>query len=276
MIVYKYFPPERQCFLDNLLIRFTQPSELNDPFECIPFVPEMDIGLFVDEIINRQRKPVDLLGSKKEKRLFKQRVPALRASLRQKYKNDPNILADVFLGSFLEETNHKDRGIGILSLSRRWDSGLMWGHYGKSHQGFCVGFKNEHSFFNHPDGQHPDIGLLRKVHYSKVRVVATIAIGEHSEVDFDPLYTKCSDWEYEQEERLIRVLADCNQRVSRVDQPDVCLFNIPKDAIAEVIVGAKAPDDLKTKLKTFANELSIPFYKARVSRRDFDMERLEE
>ena len=45
MILYKYFPPERISFLDNRLIRFTQPSHFNDPFEFLPVEEYRETGL---------------------------------------------------------------------------------------------------------------------------------------------------------------------------------------------------------------------------------------
>ena len=49
--VYKYLPPDRKTYLDDELLRFTQPGALNDPFECIPIVPKVDPEKFVQGLI---------------------------------------------------------------------------------------------------------------------------------------------------------------------------------------------------------------------------------
>ena len=36
MYLYKYLPPDRIDVLENAAIRFTQPDQLNDPFESRP------------------------------------------------------------------------------------------------------------------------------------------------------------------------------------------------------------------------------------------------
>ena len=37
--------------------------------------------------------------------------------------------------------------LGVLSLSARSDSSVMWSHYADSHRGFLIGFSTEHEFF---------------------------------------------------------------------------------------------------------------------------------
>ncbi|WP_103027173.1 DUF2971 domain-containing protein [Salinibacter altiplanensis] len=41
MLIYKYSPPERVDVLQNGLIRFTQPSSFNDPFETLPYLQSL-------------------------------------------------------------------------------------------------------------------------------------------------------------------------------------------------------------------------------------------
>lgn len=42
MTVYKYLPKKRLNVLDDRLLRFSQPSVLNDPFELLPSLPWTD------------------------------------------------------------------------------------------------------------------------------------------------------------------------------------------------------------------------------------------
>src|SRR5262249_27556412 len=41
--------------------------------------------------------------------------------------------------------------LGILSLSERWDSLLMWSHYADSHRGLAIGLRTDHGFFQKRD-----------------------------------------------------------------------------------------------------------------------------
>ena len=34
--IYKYLPAERDTYFKDALLRFSPPSELNDPYECLP------------------------------------------------------------------------------------------------------------------------------------------------------------------------------------------------------------------------------------------------
>ncbi|MCV2884796.1 DUF2971 domain-containing protein [Aestuariibacter sp. AA17] len=49
------------------------------------------------------------------------------------------------LGNNLRDTI--ERNIGILSLSKTNENLLMWSHYAQNHQGFVIGFNEEHDFF---------------------------------------------------------------------------------------------------------------------------------
>ncbi len=50
---YKYLPIERLSYLDNELLRFTQPTDLNDPFECLPQRPsKQELLSLIDDLHN--------------------------------------------------------------------------------------------------------------------------------------------------------------------------------------------------------------------------------
>jgi len=138
MTTYKYLPPERIRVLSDGLIRFIPPSDLNDPFECVPiisleetrrvldaYIEETEAGI-LDDIINEG------LPRKADWEAFQQRKKELLAKLEE----NPSEIRDHF---FQEAERRINTTIGILSLSKRWDSSLMWAHYCASHTGFCVG-----------------------------------------------------------------------------------------------------------------------------------------
>jgi len=50
MVLYKYFPPERKAFLNELLIRFTPPGSFNDPFDSFPAIHGFDDTLITAKV----------------------------------------------------------------------------------------------------------------------------------------------------------------------------------------------------------------------------------
>ncbi|MFC0804736.1 DUF2971 domain-containing protein [Ensifer sp. P24N7] len=109
---------------------------------------------------------------------------------------------DVFLlRNYVERELLRQYEKGIVSLSERWQSPLMWSHYGDQHRGLCVGYSV-------PD----DVGdSLRKVNYGGGRLVQASAVaamlrgdaGAQRLVDDLVLLQKAPDWSYECEWRLI-------------------------------------------------------------------------
>jgi hypothetical protein len=165
--LYKYLPPERQTFLKDGLLRFSQPSALNDPFECFPALPRA----VVEEALSHIRKrllepPAHARGAPREERRKLNRDHLKRA--RQKIEELPT--AGQFRRTFLERGQaNMDAKLGVLSLSRRWNSSLMWAHYSSSHAGFCVGFDRDHEFFQQTKRRKTGEFFCAPVHYSSNR-----------------------------------------------------------------------------------------------------------
>lgn len=109
MILYKYLTLARIDFWDSFLLRFTQPSAFNDPFDCLPSYSFLPSNL----------------------------MPQNAGS---------DDLASLFMGIENETVTFNDER-AIFCMSESWDSILMWAHYADSHSGFVVGFDVSHPFF---------------------------------------------------------------------------------------------------------------------------------
>ena len=222
MIIYKYFALERIDILKTLLIRFTQPSALNDPYECLPTIDDYNADILVDGVIGRHKAL--LLDLFKSPEIIKQQ----RNEIAKKLKTNPHSLKLIAFDKYRE---HRDK-VGILSLTKRGDSVVMWSHYAKKHTGFVLGFNSEHNFFNQLN--HSDINSLREVNYSPNRMKLSI----EGEININPeiLLTKGMEWQYEQEMRLIARLASAPRVISTVNS--LCyMFPIPPDAIVKIVFG---------------------------------------
>lgn len=123
----------------------------------------------------------------------------------------------------------------VFCLARKWDSHLMWAHYGASHSGFVVCYK--------PSvidvlAELPNQYAGGDVKYSdKVPELRWYA-GSLSYMLGPVLGTKSSEWAYEEEYRV----------VSHGPAGDNAIFeNIDPDQIAGVILGARASAELEAK-----------------------------
>jgi hypothetical protein len=267
MTTYKYLPPERIGFLVDGLIRFTPPSDLNDPFECVPIISLQETREVLDDYIETTEAGIldDIINQGLPRKADWEAFQSRKKELLDKLEENPGEIRDYF---FREAEGRINSTIGILSLSKRWDSSLMWAHYCVSHTGFCVGFDRTHPFFQ---GTDPSTAL-RDVIYAANRI--QVPLEREVTIDFNVMFTKSTNWAYEEEERLLALLSHAK---TVIDRPPfgVHLFEVPREAVVEVIVGAKATSDLARRVAAFCSSRSIPAYRAMPSSSSFDMVRIE-
>lgn len=123
-------------------IYFSDPNDFNDPFDCLAqesmhenYIEDLvrcsaseRFGVPFAEITDHQFNVVELeFNSEPELRRLKKQVE--------------NEIDELKL-------------FGVLSLTERNDSILMWSHYSDSHKGFCIGFNSM-----------PECKLAREVRY---------------------------------------------------------------------------------------------------------------
>lgn len=219
MSVYKYVQEERVDVLERGMIRFSQPAVFNDPFEIRPALREVLSDRAADQAFKQlaegqpevQRLRAPILS--RVKQLSSGRAAAMQKFLRRRF----------------------NQNLGILSLTRRPGSLLMWAHYANRHQGFVIEFDERDPWFHQGYKGFVELGHLRKVRYSKHRPRASM--DELGEVDL--LLTKSSQWEYEQEMRVVMPLENCTQRLTG-SPLDICLFEFPSACVAAIILGCNA------------------------------------
>ncbi len=265
-VTYKYLPPERISYLEDELLRFTPPIELNDPFECIPSITIEDATLVFKAVLDERIEEVNnnQALTRAERRAY------LRQIAHDRKKNLYHV--ERTKKYFYERAKEKlNSNIGIFSLSKRWDSTLMWSHYCNSHKGFCVGFDKQNEFFKGGDSKGRNINI-RDVIYSNDRI--KVPVGKGKQIDFDVMYVKSKDWAYEEEER---VLAKFDLALRKIDAPPfhVYLFKVSHTIITEIIIGANASDELRKTVTDFCSKKEICCFQSVVSETKFDMMRLK-
>lgn len=262
MGLFKYLPPERVDVLSNLAIRFTPPSEFNDPFESHQAtVFEID-GSFIDEMLVRARKTIPRLAeSSQEAGDFSKFVRELHANptaQSQELRDRTEAWGKAQTQATFQRAYER---IGILSLSMVENHPLMWAHYASGHRGFVIEFEQEDDFFTKSPSLEPyPLEFPKEVQYAKTRMVVNAAKPAGDELLRDVVLTKAETWSYEQEVRMVRDL-----RQSNVPGPsNVPLFKIPESAFKRVIFGCKAGKRLRGKFleikKANPNFSHLQFY----------------
>ena len=150
----------------------------------------------------------------------------------------------------------------------------MWSHYGESHSGICIGFNAEHSFFTRDGRISNQFIPLTKVEYSSTRVLVSEISGSIESM-VKNLTTKSTDWEYEQEERIVLSLGHSAKTIQADGIPSIHLFNVPHNLVSEICVGVRADARTITAAKEFANRMAIPAYQCKISSSDFNLDRQE-
>lgn len=162
-LIYKYVAPRTE-FLQTELYRFTQPNELNDPFEARPIVlinkysredcevarakAAADGGpnLSQEELEGIYMSPATSyrFNEKHFPGLWPAHLPELRDEPFHSIEELDRFRADKTTSEFIDKAN---RTVGIFCLTRDPHSLLMWAHYADEHRGMLLAFDQDHAFF---------------------------------------------------------------------------------------------------------------------------------
>ena len=206
--------------IENLEVFFPSPRRFNDPFDCA--IPPDPFGSTEDEIRAAATRSVERdmphLPSIERRFEIDSRLKQFKKSsespeIQKKWKKDTRkAMEDEF---------------GVLSLTSDPTSILMWSYYANKHEGFCVGY-DRRVLLETVKNVHETYALL-PVKYQRHFPDFTLE-GFPYKIDLviDMLTIKAKDWEHEQEFRLI------------LDGRNETAISLPKSAVVEVIVGARA------------------------------------
>ena len=204
-------------------------SSFNDPFDCAPvFRMRTEKGLqasHVREVANRFR------GSRKERR------GRLKAAKKRVSDHGFEALARSAVTETLD-------GAGIISLTERNDSLLMWGHYASNHTGVAIMIETltkTPNFFK--VAPFPVI-------YNAERPVLWYPKYEARELMEVSFLRKADVWSYEKEWRIIR-------------REGTGVLTLPRHQIVGLVFGAKTDAREKDALKAhLENRSTFRFYQA--------------
>ena len=211
----------KEVILDNR-IWFSNPAELNDPFE---FRPLIDLGKKGSEKEEFRKWIIDGLR-KKDLNWSKARKEASKTM--RKLNADPNILRKLFADLI--------RSKSVYCLTEDPKNILMWAYYGDGHKGYCLKFDTLQSdyFKNH---------LFRinySINYPKIKPWSR---------DFDEtgklsICTKSLEWEHECEWRLFGKHHGHN--------------DLPPNVLVGIIIGYKMESDQKDMIENWCSNRESP------------------
>jgi len=248
-LLYKYLAPDRVDVVAKRLIRYTQSSALNDPFEGRPSITAISDNetarlAFQNLLPEQTMESYKQLDEKQKKLISFELFSALvNARFKALEPQLPNVL-NAFT-PFVKKVIHEkmDKHFGILSLSEVADNVLMWSHYAADHTGFVLGFDATNPHFDERKSEADDLRHLRPVVYADDRPK-----GPMNEWDGIKLFwVKSKKWEYECEWRIVRPLADATE-ILRTTPYSVHLFGYPAGSLREIIFGARILDSTKQAL----------------------------
>jgi hypothetical protein len=154
-----------------------------------------------------------------------------------------------------------DKHYGVLSLSERWDSILMWSHYADFHKGYCVGFWEEKL-------RNTFIATGGRVIYPPENNFPRLSpIGDFIENMIQESHVKSSDWKYEQEYRLAKVF------YPEVPSTKDRIQEFPNDFIFEIIIGISASEKTRAELLEIGKLKGIEVYQSIKKPFKFEMDR---
>jgi hypothetical protein len=248
--LYKYGRIHRQCKerSEKLFamphIWFSSPAELNDPFECRPWINGEGTR---DQV-------VDFLV-----RMFKKNFPhwseqAVIAEAATAYLEGRQLQPEVWEGFRQELVATLDQSIGIYCLSAVCDELLMWSHYADEHRGYCLMFEGADAT--------PFFGNAQQVVYSSELPAINVFSDAQYEQATKALLTKYCGWSYEKEWRIVDHDQGSGAR------------SYPSELLVGVIFGARMPACDRSMIRGWLRGRPTPvkFYEAVQSERHYRVE----
>ncbi len=242
---YKYVPcgEGANAIIEKATMKFTDPKDFNDPFDCAPSYVVDDFKKLV------KNNPEAFKKAGRDMKLS----PAKR--IQENTKMEARLKRALDDGSW---QRYLQSDIGICSMTTKACNLLMWAHYSKNHTGVVFEFHN--IIPNIPELTEHYLCAFH-VKYELEKPILSLSEANYG----NDWLTKGGDWEYEDEIRCLNI------------ERKYGIHEYKRDLLASVILGARIdPDDENTirKLVKKVNRLhglSIRVYKAEVAKDKFKL-----
>ncbi|MGD0017258.1 MAG: DUF2971 domain-containing protein [Verrucomicrobiia bacterium] len=270
MIIYQYRDEGGLCVLRTGELRLSLLDSFNDPFElapsaidfssmtkehCIEFVTER-----FDEWYERDGQ-FRGLGDKE--------------TCRKILLTNPSRIADLLVARLPENVEwvrsqfaaYAKPHWAIGCFSKRNDSILMWAHYAKQHTGLVIGYDTDQEPFS-LTGKYLD---LLEVEYRDCKPIYHHRhdVDEFQKEFFAAAKSKFTDWQYEQEVRII---------VPRTSLREGRFMCLRPQSVASVIFGCRCPLSTKQAAMQYLNQdrlKHVAIYTANQNKEDYKLDLVE-
>ncbi len=234
-------------------IYMSSPRDFNDPFDC-----KISIDYSFLDSDSKKIEYVENLLSRHKKSFNNIDIEKLKETVCNNMINDWEGWrhAQVRINENLLNTHY-----GVYSLTTKWDSILMWSHYGNFHKGFCVGFNEENlrnsELFSHGGyvsyrDDYPRLDFSEKDDLKELQ---------------KQIYSKAKHWVYEAEYRLTKLSFPS---AFSVDSRKIL---ISKKAFNEVNLGIKIPSMHRKEISKICYDSNIPVFQLEKKENEFKLER---
>jgi hypothetical protein len=256
-LLYKFIAnPEAVRFLLQGSIKFTPPTELNDPSELTPRVVLDDVsksltrlrenGYTEEDMVNLLRQENLLQKLAPKYKLIKLPVTAEQATtiIQSPFYNQLPKLTQILNEMALEVSSK----VGLFCLSFRYDSLPMWAHYANNAAGLVVEFTNLDKVF-----QGDNTGILSQplaVQYEREQLSITFNTKSHEALFF----SKYSDWSYEKEVRVVMPLSDCQKEL--IGEKYIYIRKVQRSCISRLILGWNMSKEARKTIRANVQELN--------------------
>ena len=244
-IIYKYRSwtnSNHKKILTDCQLYLASPKDFNDPFDCrivsnfYLLDNEEKIRDFAEDISKKHEVAVIKMGGDPQKE-------------KNRMINDLMTNLESFQSHSDKTTfEMQDDHFGVLSMSERFDSILMWSHYADLHKGFCVGFNEKRMRESNLFGKGGPINYAQMFPQIDPREQNSI------EKSFKQTHTKAEDWAYEKEYRLTKLFFPIKPETS--DR----IVSFPKEFIKEIILGLNMPLIHRKEIIEIATHYKIKVY----------------
>lgn len=301
--IYKYTSLKSSIkILESNAVALNNPQNYNDPFDSVIDFDDADIeksisivveyyliqeflkilnnkdikvGFFTKLIMKWDKFGINLNLKLSKKNKYYESIPGAQALTRwivryaaKKGENSFDELKEKFTNEIIQKVKEVRNNALISCFSKRYDSILMWSHYGDKHKGICVEF-------DRPDKDFLDVKYSKKrckfdLEDTTRRVLGYMLSNEEVDVNdkglirciSKPFIVKSFDWQYEEEVRCI--LSPNSEGVSTLEE--LSLYKMPTN-ISKIYIGFKVDktsEEYKN-LITLANNKNIMILELKTS-----------
>lgn len=273
--IYKYTSLESAIkILESNAVALNNPQNYNDPFDSVIDFDDGDIeksisivveyyliqeflkllnnknikvGFLTKLIMKWDRFGINLYLKVSKRNKYYDFIPEAQALTKfvvryaaQKGENSFEELKEKFTNEIIRKVKDARNNALISCFSKRYDSILMWSHYGDKHKGICIEF-------DRPENDFLDVKYSKKRCKFDLEDTTRRVLGymlSNGKVDVNdkglirciskPFIVKSLDWKYEEEVRCI--LSPNSDGVSKLEE--LSLYTMPTK-ITKIYVGCK-------------------------------------